>query len=229
MVHVLRTVSTMLAGSMLLLSCDVSSRVADLDNASGGQSAEVGRLSPDACPYLQSFVMVRKRATAMPAAAALPILYRYAADPGNDNPEACQSVALDAEIATREMSLATIRLSDGRSIKAQASYRCDLIEPRTTACNGAVEDATARPFQAGIKPIELNEATSATVVNGLPGATLLSIHRIRVAQSLDGGQAVRLPTNAAVRLGTSGELMAIVAIYTGARPWKFRKVVWYYH
>ena len=182
----------------------------------------------DACPYRPSFVQLREAVRAVEGAAALAALYGFAANPANESADACQSIALDAAISARESALVTLRLADGRSLPAQASYRCDAVMPKTAACNGVVEDGTARPFSTGVTPIVLGGPLKATVRSKLPGATLDAVYSVRVADLLDGGGVQRLPVDAPVTLAPGEILMATVAIYRAPRAGKFRKFVWYY-
>lgn len=187
----------------------------------------------DGCPYRPSFVTLRHRTRDMAPTAALAALNAYAADPANENPEACQSMALDAAIGEREQALVTLRLADGRSIPAHTSHRCEIVDPVTTACRGAGEDGTAHPFSLGILrggtgQVVLTKPTTATIAGALPGAKLEAVYRLRVADLLDGGRATKLPTVAPIALAPDQALAAVVAIFSTRQGRRHHKLVWYY-
>lgn len=169
----------------------------------------------------------------MDASAALSVLNAYAADPASENPEACQSMALDALMDTREQALVSLRLADGRSIPAQTSYRCDVVDPRTTACRGAMEDGTAHPYSIGVfrdgaGPIAMTKPTTATIASALPGAKLEAVYHLNVAGLLDGGRAEKLRTDAPIALARDKALLAVIAIFSTPHGRKHHKLVWYY-
>lgn len=142
-------------------------------------------------------------------------------------------MALDALMDTREQALVTLRLADGRSIPAQTSYRCGVVDSRTTACRGAVEDGTAHPYSIGVfrdgaGPIALTKPTTATIASALPGAQLEAVYRLNVAGLLDGGRAKKLPTDTPIALAPDKALMAVVAIFSTPHGHKHHKLVWYY-
>lgn len=218
----------MLAATFLAASCGGPSRSAPA-RAEVAEDTSAG----EGCSYRPSLVALRHRTRDMAPTAALAALNAYAADPANENPAACQSLALDAAIGEQEQALVTLRLADGRSVPAHASYRCDVVDPRTTACRGAVEDGTAHPYSIGVfrdgaGPIELPKPITATIASAFPGAKLEAVYRLRVADLLDGGRATKLPTAAPVALAPDKALMAVIAIFSTPHGPKYHKLVWYY-
>lgn len=202
--------------------------VADTRYATVGRE-EAAHTQGATCPYLPSFAELRERVEHMDPVAPVSALTAYA----TENPDACQSMALDAAIATREQALVTLRLADGRSIPAHTSYRCDIVASGTTACRGTVEDATAHPYSVGVfrdgaGPLALSGPTTATIASALPGAKLEAVYRLNVADLLDGGHAKRLPTGNPVTLAPDKALMAVIAIFSAPHGWKRHKLVWYY-
>ncbi len=146
----------------------------------------------------------------------------------NQNPDACESAALDRLITQREIQL--VALHDGpRLIHPQSAYRCENIDPQTIACPGSVADDTAHPMMAGLAPMRLTRALHATIESALADARLYGIYRAELSSLIDGGAAVRLDDG-------SGPLVfrpprgvtALIAIFRGPPPWRYRKLVWYF-
>lgn len=182
------------------VSCTDTRKPAAREQSASSNSAS-SNTDGDTCPYLPSFPALRNRIARLDASAGLAALNAYQDDPRSENPNACQSMALDALMDAREQALVTLRLADGKPIPAHTSYRCGAIDPRTTACRGAVEDGTAHPYSIGVfrdgaGPIALTGPTTAMIASALSGAKLEAVYRLNVATLLDGGRAKKLRTDA---------------------------------
>ena len=191
-----------------------------------GYPALASAATTDDCPYRPNYVALRSRVATTPPAAGVTALYRYAADPENDNPAACEGIAIEQAIAGLELQL--VRLVSGRrSLKPAASYRCTAFDARSTACNGLVGDDTALPDPQGGPVERASTPLRARVVSDLPDAKLIALYSAPVGKLQDGVVATRLPPGPTLRLGKPASTIAVIAIFSAPQPWRYRKLVWY--
>jgi hypothetical protein len=182
----------------------------------------------DSCPYLPQFKELEKKLHGMAPAAALRALARYEADPNNENPEACESFALDKLMSEREMKL--VFLARGKTrLHAQSVFHCDDLIEGTTKCNGVFEDGTAHPLSGGIRPRRIEDTVKLRIRSALPDARLDGVYLAPVAGLLDGKAATRIDATAGeITLASPPSLTAVIAIFRAPAPWRYRKLVWYF-
>jgi hypothetical protein len=182
----------------------------------------------DACPYLPQFKALESKIAGMPPAAGLAAIARYEADQNNENPEACESFALDQLMSAREKKL--VFLAHGKTrLHAQSAFHCDALLDGTTKCNGVFEDGTAHPLSVGVRPRRLREAATLRIESALPDAQLDGVYLAPIGDLLDGKPAARLDATAGeITLTPPHQLTALIAIFRAPAPWSYRKLVWYF-
>jgi hypothetical protein len=182
----------------------------------------------DTCPYLPQFRKLKKEIAGMTAAPALAALSRYEADPENDNPEACEVMALHELMSKRETKL--VFLAGGKTkLCAQSACRCDALLEGTEKCNGIFEDGTAHPRSGGIRPRHLEDTANLRIESALPGARLDSVYLAPIGDLIDGKPATKLDATAGeITLAPPHGLTALMVIFRAPPPWSYRKLVWYF-
>lgn len=180
----------------------------------------------DTCPYLPDFAALRPKLASMSAADAVNALRNYRAS--HENPVACEGFEVDQLQSERERQLITL-LSGKEKLAAQAVYHCAAFDPKTTQCNGSVEDGTAHPFSAGLVPLALPQSGEFTLVARIAESTAVGVYTAPLSNLLDGKSATKI-------VSTSGKISvtklkrgsALIAIFSGRKPHSFTKAVWYF-
>jgi hypothetical protein len=181
-----------------------------------------------ACPYLPQFKALERKIARKPPEAGLAEIARYQADANNENPDACESFALDKLMSEREKKL--VFLAHGKTrLYAQSAFHCDALYEGTTQCNGVFEDGTAHPLSGGIRPRHLEGTARLRIESALPDAQLDGVYLVPIGDLLDGKPATRLDAPAGeITLAPPQGLTALVAIFRAPAPWRYRKLVWYF-
>jgi hypothetical protein len=184
--------------------------------------------SVTSCPTVPQFQALVNRLNTMGPAASLSALDAYVANPANENPNACEALELDGLIAQRERSLVTLSIG-GRKIAPGAVFNCNVLQGRTLACNGAVEDATAHPATSDMQFEPPQHPVAVTLMSTLPGMTLIRVYVSRTGDLLDGIPPAPLNARGSgFRLNPASNANILFAIFRAPPPWRFRKFVWYF-
>jgi hypothetical protein len=181
-----------------------------------------------ACPTLPQFQSLMARLDTMDPAASLTALDAYAANPANDNPNACEALELDSLITERERGLVVLAIG-GREIGPGAVFHCNALQGRALVCNGTTEDGTAHPLAAGIRAEPLGHAVTATLVSNLPGMILQRLYLATTGGLLDGAPPKPLHADqSGFRLDPGSKANILIAIFRAPPPWRIRKFAWYF-
>jgi len=178
------------------------------------------------CPYLPAFEALARQIPSLAPDAALTALERYSLS--NENPVACESIEIASLMSDQERRLVFLK-SGGALVPAQASYRCSRLTGATLGCNGAVADGTSMPLSAGIKPLDRPVRPRVAIVSETGRLTLRGAFTISLSRLVDGHPPTKLPHRGgevATRSFSAGSVL--IAIFKGADPWRYRKLVWYF-
>lgn len=176
------------------------------------------------CPYLPQYRAVQHQVAALPPPAAVTRLYAYLADPANENPAGCDAMDIESDISAREIALVAVS-GGGKSWPAQAAFHCAVLDPRTTRCNGLFEDGTAFPNYRRMLPPGATTPFSGRIDSRLPDAKLVGLYRTTMSAVRAGRAATRITPGPSVAISKG---MVLFAIFSAPRPWKYRKIVWYF-
>jgi hypothetical protein len=164
----------------------------------------------------------------MDLAASLTALNAYAADPANDNPNACEALELDSLITERERGLVALDFA-GRKIAPGAVFHCNALQGPALVCNGITEDGTAHPLDAGTRAEPLGHAVTARLVSSLPGMVLQRLYLAATGGLLDGTSLQPLDADrSGFRLDPASKANVLIAIFKAPPPWRIRKFAWYF-
>lgn len=181
------------------------------------------------CPFLPQYRRLQITIAKAPAASALRSLYRYAGDPANENPAACEAIELDRQIAQQERRLVALVATTRLRIAPDTAFHCSTPDPRTTQCDGIVADGTAQPDAVRIRaPSALRKLTTARLDSNLPDARLIGLYRSTLADVAAGRPAKRLKPGTTIALASGPADGVLIALFTAPAPYKVRKFVWYY-
>lgn len=182
------------------------------------------RTEEGGCQYLPQYRAVQHQVAALPPAVAVTRLYAYLADPANENPAGCDATDIESNISTREIALVSVS-GGGKSWPAQAAFHCAVLDRRTTRCNGLFEDGTALPNSKRILAPGTAKSFSGRVDSRLPDATLVGLYRTTLSAVRAGRAATPITASPSVAIRKG---MVLIAIYSAPRPWRYRKIVWYF-
>ncbi|WP_442681227.1 hypothetical protein ACSBM8_08695 [Sphingomonas sp. ASY06-1R] len=182
-----------------------------------------------ACPFLPQYRGLQAAIDKAPAASALRSLYRYARDPANDNPVACEAIELDRQIAERERTLIAVISPAGWRLPPTAIFHCATPDTKTTRCDGIVADGTAQPDAIRIRPPSpITAPVTARLSNSLPDARLIGLYHTTLADVVAARPVKRLKAANMIRLMPGSGDRLLIALFTAPAPYKVRKFVWYY-
>lgn len=154
-----------------------------------------------ACPFLPQYRGLQAAIDKAPAASALRSLYRYARDPANDSPVACEAIELDRPIAEQERTLLAVIGLAGWRLPPAAVFHFATPDPKTTRCDGIVADGTAQRDAIRIRPPSpITEPVVARLSNSLPDAQLIGLYHTTLADAVAARPAKRLKAANIIRL-----------------------------
>lgn len=179
----------------------------------------------DTCPYLPAFKVLRNKLDSMSPLQAAKALQSYAAN--NNNPENCEYMELDRNLAARESMLVKM-VSGGRDTPAQVVFRCNDFNPKTAQCQSPLEDGTVHAMPVGKPSVQPQSGAAYRIASQLPAATLHAIYRTSQSDALDGRPAARLGMHSQGKWSAMPPSTVLIAIYKTKGPWAYRKVVWYF-
>lgn len=178
------------------------------------------------CSYLPQYRKLLRNIDGLPAQTALKLLYVYQADPTNDNPEGCDSDALDENISSREMLLVQL-VQDKQLLPPRAVFHCSVLKPENLECNGVRADGTGQPNARAVLSPPTSKTFIARIDNRLPGSRLTALYRTTLDDVQVGRRPIKLPTTRPVTIAPSPYRTVVIAIVTGPERNRVRKFVWY--
>jgi hypothetical protein len=189
----------------------------------------VGVVSPAwavSCPYMPAFLAIRQQLSSLTPAAALTALEHLST--GDENPNACESIDIARLMSEQETRL--VFLVDGSTrIPPQASFRCSRLRSATIHCDGAVADDTTTLLTARISPLSRPVHFPLAIVSDTESIALLNVYRASLGDLVDGKPPIRLRRHGdEIETPSLAAGSVIIAIFRGAMPWAYRKLVWYF-
>lgn len=179
------------------------------------------------CPYLPQYQRLQKQIAPLAPEAALSRLYTYSADPENENPAACEAIDIDRAMSEREIALVALS-GGGRRLPPRSVFHCDVLDFRTSNCNGIVADGTGQPDTTRILPAGRPTFFSGRIESRLPQARLIGLYRTSLAAVQAGKPPTKITPGGSVSIRPKADGTVLIAIFTAPKPWHYRKVVWYF-
>jgi hypothetical protein len=178
-----------------------------------------------AFPFLPQHAKLEATLRAASHTEALHALYAYAADPGNENPAACEAFDLDRQIGKHEAALVALVAIGHAPLHPATVFHCRTAEPRTTLCNGVVADDTVRP--GVVLPLTRGRYT-ARLHSRLPRARLLGLYVTTLKDAFAARPVRRVEAGREITIAARPHGTVLIALFSASAPFKVRKFVWYH-
>ena len=210
----------------ILAGCGKTQDAPAPDAAATPEPSEPANLPTAAagCPYLPEFVALQAELPKLSPADVSDRLTQYASQ--YVNPEGCEGAEIERLLTEAESQLFHLAYADTRPA-AQLVFRCDEWDPKTTRCQGPVEDGTANPSNIGLTALKM-PTSDLKLESDMKNAKLLGVYVLALADALDGKPARKLSDGSTFALPAGSKDVAVVAVYQVDGTWKYRKAVWYF-